>query len=58
MAGFAGLLAWSFYHAHLIKAESTPVIGLMTGLVAVIDALYKRENNPPILGVNIFNKLT
>jgi O-antigen ligase len=33
LVGFAGLLLWCYFHPHLIKAESTGVIGLMAGLV-------------------------
>jgi len=33
LAGFVGLLFWSYFHAHLIKAESVGVIALMVGLV-------------------------
>lgn len=43
LAGFVGLLAWSYFHAHLIKAESTPAIGLMAGLVVTIPYLYKHD---------------
>lgn len=39
VAGFMGILAWAYYHAHFIKVEATPVMGLMTGLVAVMDFL-------------------
>ena len=41
LAGFAGMFFWCFFHAHLIKAESTPVLGLMMGLVAVTGNLHK-----------------
>lgn len=44
IASLSGLLAWSFFHAHFIKAESTPVIGLMTGLVAAIDKIRTLVN--------------
>jgi hypothetical protein len=36
LVGFAGLLAWCYFHAHLIKAESTATIGLMVALVGSI----------------------
>lgn len=56
IAGFVGLLVWSYFHAHFVKAESTPVIGLMAGLVGVIDYLRKRENHPTMSGVYVFSK--
>jgi O-antigen ligase len=36
LVAFAGLFAWCYYHAHLIKAESTGTIGLMVALVGTI----------------------
>jgi O-antigen ligase len=36
LIGFAGSLVWFYFHAHLIKAESTATIGLMMGLVGSI----------------------
>lgn len=36
LAAFVGLLEWSYFHAHLIKAESTATIGLMVALVGSI----------------------
>lgn len=33
LAGFAGLLVWCYFHAHLMKTESTGVIAMMVGLV-------------------------
>ncbi len=36
LTGFAGLLVWCYFHAHLIKAESTATIGLMVALVGSI----------------------
>jgi O-antigen ligase len=56
IAGFTGMLIWSFYHAHLIKPESTPVIALMTGLVAVINYMHKRESIPSALGVALLSE--
>lgn len=56
IASFVGLMVWCFFHAHFIKAESTPVIGLMTGLVAVVDALHKIVLNPPMPGVSLENE--
>jgi O-antigen ligase len=41
--GFASLLVWNYWHPHLIKAESTPVIGLMAGLVGSIAHLHRRN---------------
>jgi O-antigen ligase len=40
--GFSSLLIWCYFHAHLIKAESTPIIGLMAGLVGSIAYLHGR----------------
>jgi O-antigen ligase len=40
LLGFAGLLVWCYWHAHLIKAESTATIGLMVALVGSIAYLY------------------
>jgi hypothetical protein len=39
-AGMVGLLQWSTFHANLILAPSTIVIGLLTGLLATIHYLY------------------
>jgi len=36
LAGFAGMFLWCYFHAHLIKAESTGVIALMAGLVGSV----------------------
>jgi O-antigen ligase len=36
LVAFAGLLFWSYFHAHLIKAESTATIGLMVAVVGSI----------------------
>jgi O-antigen ligase len=36
LVGFASLLIWCYFHPHLINADSTPVIGLMAGLVGCI----------------------
>jgi O-antigen ligase len=57
LASFAGLLAWSYYHAHLIKAESTPVIGLMTGLIAVVDHLHRHSALPGMSGASYSSNL-
>jgi O-antigen ligase len=40
--GLSSLLIWCYFHAHLIKAESTPIIGLMAGLVGSIAYLHGR----------------
>jgi O-antigen ligase len=40
--GFASLLIWSYFHAHLIKADSTPTIGLMVGLIGSITYLHSQ----------------
>jgi O-antigen ligase len=36
LVSFVGLLVWCYFHAHLIKAESTPSIGLMAALIGTI----------------------
>lgn len=36
LVAFVGLLEWSYFHAHLIKAESTATIGIMTAIVGSI----------------------
>ncbi len=46
IAGFVGMLAWSYYHAHFIKVEATPVVGLMAGLVAVMGVLDIHDTYP------------
>jgi O-antigen ligase len=48
LAGFAGMLVWCYFHAHLIKAESTATIGLMIALVGSIGYTYGRgaRSNP------------
>lgn len=40
LVGFAGLLFWSYFHAHLIKAESTATIGLMVAVVGCIAHIH------------------
>jgi O-antigen/teichoic acid export membrane protein len=41
LAGFAGLLLWSLLHQHFIQAESTLIVGLMVGLVGVVQRLHR-----------------
>ena len=36
LVAFAGLLVWCYFHAHLIKAESTATIGIMVALIGSI----------------------
>lgn len=38
-AGLVGLLQWSVYHAQLIDATSTSVVGLLVGVMASISAM-------------------
>ncbi len=40
LVGFASLLVWVYFHAHLIKAESTATIGLMVALIGSISNKY------------------
>jgi O-antigen ligase len=40
LLAFSGLLVWCYWHAHLIKAESTATIGLMLALVGSIASIY------------------
>ncbi len=42
LVSFAGLLVWCYWHAHLIKAESTATIGLMVALVGSIADMHER----------------
>jgi O-antigen ligase len=42
LVSFVGLLLWCYFHAHLIKAESTPIIGIMAALVGCIAYMQKR----------------
>jgi O-antigen ligase len=42
LVGFAGLLVWCYFHAHLIKAESTATIGIMAALVGNIAYTHGR----------------
>lgn len=44
LVGFSGLLVWCYFHAHLIKAESTATIGLVVALIGSIANLYKHES--------------
>lgn len=44
IAGFIGLLQWSVFHAWLIEAESTSVIGIMVGMVAGLGAMNMRRS--------------
>lgn len=44
-AGMVGLLQWSTFHAQLILAGSTPVIGFVIGLLAAIDHI--QAQHPP-----------
>jgi O-antigen ligase len=41
LVAFAGLLVWSYFHAQLIKAESTGTIGIMLALVGSMDYLHR-----------------
>lgn len=40
--GFASLPVWCYFHAHLIKAESTGTIGVLTALVSVAAVISRR----------------
>lgn len=42
VAGFVGLLVWSYFHSHLLLEESTVVVGLMTGLIASMRSIDRR----------------
>ncbi len=42
LVAFAGLLVWSYFHAHLIKAESTGTIGIMAALIGSIAYIHGR----------------
>jgi len=42
IVSFVGMLFWSYFHAHLIKVEATPVFGLMVGVVVVVNNFEKR----------------
>jgi O-antigen ligase len=44
LVSFVGLLLWCYFHAHLIKAESTPIIGLMAALIGSIAILQKNRS--------------
>ncbi len=46
--GFAGVVVWCYFHAHMIKAESTGVIGLMVGLIGSVIHLSGKEQLPGI----------
>jgi O-antigen ligase len=46
LVGFAGSLVWSYFHAHLIKAESTGTIGLMVALVGSMAYMYGPASRP------------
>jgi len=41
-AAFLGLMQWSIFHAWFIETESTSVVGLMTGIVAVMFMLEQK----------------
>lgn len=41
--GFASLPVWCYFHAHLIKAESTGTIGMLTALVGVSAIMSGRK---------------
>jgi O-antigen ligase len=41
LAGFVGLLSWSFTQSHLLQTESTAVVGLIAGLIAIAAALER-----------------
>lgn len=40
LAGFSGLFFWSYFHAHLIKAESTATIGIMAAVIGIVSAMH------------------
>ena len=42
LVSFVGILLWCYFHAHLIKAESTPIIGLMAALIGSIACMHER----------------
>jgi O-antigen ligase len=46
LVGFAGSPVWFYYHAHLIKAESTATIGLIVALVGCIAYIHGRGSLP------------
>lgn len=44
-AGIFGILQWSIYHAQLMDAASTSVIGFVIGIIASVSVIYL--DNPP-----------
>ncbi len=45
IAGFIGLMQWSIFHAWLIEAESTSVIGLMVGMAASLRTIASEQKS-------------
>jgi O-antigen ligase len=46
LVGFASLFVWVYFHAHLIKAESTATIGLMAALIGSIAYIHGSASHP------------
>lgn len=53
LVAFVGLLVWSYFHAHLIHAESTGTIGIMMALVGSIAYIYKSGSVSHMTGKGI-----
>jgi hypothetical protein len=46
LVGFASLPMWLYFHAHLIKAESTATIALMAALIGSIAYIHGSASHP------------
>ena len=47
LAGFVGLLQWSVFHSHIMRVESTAVIGVMMGLIGALNVIEQRLKGEP-----------
>lgn len=45
---FFGLMAWAVLHSHFVETESTSVVGLMAGLLAVVHCLRESQAGSPL----------
>ena len=47
LAGFIGALQWSVFHSHIMRVESTAVIGVMLGLIGAIYVIERKLVSEP-----------
>lgn len=52
-AAFLGLMQWSIFHAWFVETESTSVVGLMTGIIAVMVMLEHKPSKNVNRGMGV-----